>query len=518
MSPYSYKEKKKAVDLYLKHNESYSTIQKILGYPNSLTSIKNWVKEFKKNNSLSDGKTSKYTLKERKRAVAYFLKYRKSLRRTCRELGYPSYTLLAKWIVEDVPAEKQYCKRSSSLIKYTEEQKKDIVIKMCTTASSVQEIATDAGVVRESLYKWKNRMLQKGDQHSMAKKFNNLSKNREKLLSEQEKLQQQVIDLQKQVYRLQIEKDALEKAAEIIKKEQGILLKQLTNREKAIVIDTLRDKYLLKELLSVFHMAKSSYCYQKSLLKLQDKYRKHRQMIHNSFNESGKTYGYRRIYLDLRDANMTISEKVIRRIMKEENLKVKYVRRKKYNSYMGEISPAVENIVNGDFSANKPNEKWLTDITEFAIPAGKVYLSPIIDCFDGLPVSWSIGTHPDAELVNSMLENAISILKPSEKPIVHSDRGAHYRWPGWIERIETAGLTRSMSRKGYTPDNAACEGFFGRLKNEMFYNRNWLNVSIDKFIDEVNKYIEWYAHKRRKLSLGGLSPISYRKSLGLLAG
>ena len=75
-----------------------------------------------------------------------------------------------------------------------------------------------------------------------------------------------------------------------------------------------------------------------------------------------------------------------------------------------------------------------------------------------------------------------------------------------------------MSRKGYTPDNAACEGFFGRLKNEMFYNRNWLNVSIDKFIDEVNKYIEWYAHKRRKLSLGGLSPISYRKSLGLLAG
>lgn len=71
-----------------------------------------------------------------------------------------------------------------------------------------------------------------------------------------------------------------------------------------------------------------------------------------------------------------------------------------------------------------------------------------------------------------------------------------------------------MSRKGYTPDNAACEGFFGRLKNEIFYNRNWLNVSIDEFIDEVNKYIEWYAHKRRKLSLGGLSPISYRKSIG----
>lgn len=102
--------------------------------------------------------------------------------------------------------------------------------------------------------------------------------------------------------------------------------------------------------------------------------------------------------------------------------------------------------------------------------------------------------------------------------IPNSTGGAHYRWSGWIERIEAAGLTRSMSRKGYTPDNAACEGFFGRLKNEMFYNRNWLNVSIDEFIDEVNKYIEWYSHKRRKLSLGGLSPLSYRKSLGLLAG
>ena len=83
-------------------------------------------------------------------------------------------------------------------------------------------------------------------------------------------------------------------------------------------------------------------------------------------------------------------------------------------------------------------------------------------------MSWSVGTHHNAELVNTMLDDAISMLKPSEKPIVHSDRRAHYRWSGWIERIEA----HSMSRKGYIPDNVACEGFFGRLKNEMFYNRN----------------------------------------------
>ena len=144
-----------------------------------------------------------------------------------------------------------------------------------------------------------------------------------------------------------------------------------------------------------------------------------------------------------------------------------------------------------------------------------MYLSPIIDCFDGLPVSWTIGTSPNAELVNSMLDEAILTLNEDEKPIIRSDRGAHYRWQGWIERMEQAGLTRSMSKKGCSPDNSACEGFFGRLKNEMFYGYSWKNVSIEQFIEELNEYIIWYAEERIKLSLGGLSPLAYRKTLGI---
>lgn len=176
----------------------------------------------------------------------------------------------------------------------------------------------------------------------------------------------------------------------------------------------------------------------------------------------------------------------------------------------------MDNIIARDFHAEKPNEKWLTDITEFHIPAGKVYLSPIIDCFDGLPVSWTIGTAPNAELVNTMLDEAISNLKGNEKTIIYSDRGAHYRWEGWIKRIEKAGLIRSMSRKGCSPDNSACEGFFGRLKNEMFYGHSWKNITIEQFIDVVNDYIIWYSEKRIKISLGGLSPLQYRKKLGFL--
>ena len=162
------------------------------------------------------------------------------------------------------------------------------------------------------------------------------------------------------------------------------------------------------------------------------------------------------------------------------------------------------------------NEKWLTDITEFAIPAGKVYLSPIVDCFDGLLVNWNISTSPDALLVNSMLDDAAKLLSVGEKSIIHSDRGVHYRWPGWIDRMEKNGFIRSMSKKGCSPDNSACEGVFGRIKNEMFYNADWSGVNISEFIGILNDYLYWYNEKRIKKSLGYLSPIEYRHRLGLV--
>lgn len=208
------------------------------------------------------------------------------------------------------------------------------------------------------------------------------------------------------------------------------------------MIDALRDKYRLKDLLETLHISKSSYCYQKKQICAPDKYKDLRTEIHTIFSGTNGCYGYRRIHATLRRMGILVSEKVVRRVMKEENLAVRYIKCKKYNSYAGEISPEVANIINRDFYANEPNIKWLTDITEFSIPAGKIYLSPIIDCFDGLVVSWTIGTSPDSTLVNTMLDEAISMLHENEHPIVHSDRGSHYRWPGWIERINRAGLIR----------------------------------------------------------------------------
>lgn len=138
--------------------------------------------------------------------------------------------------------------------------------------------------------------------------------------------------------------------------------------------------------------------------------------------------------------------------------------------------------------------------------------------FDGLVVSWTIGTRPDVELVNTMMDAAIETVASSpSRAVIHSDRGAHYRWPGWLSRVQNPKLIRSMSRKGCSPDNAACEGFFGRLKTESFYPRNWQDTTIEQFIQIVDSYICWYSEKRIKTSLGSLSPLEYRESLEFTA-
>jgi transposase InsO family protein len=213
-----------------------------------------------------------------------------------------------------------------------------------------------------------------------------------------------------------------------------------------------------------------------------------------------------------------LAEKVVSRLMSEASLVARSSRkRRKYNSYSGEFNPTVGNVVNRNFRASAPSEKCLIDISEFQIPAGKVYLSPIVDCVDGLIVSSCLGKRPTGDLVNNMLDGVMSKLAQNERPIVHSDRGTHYRWPGWIERTEQFCLTRSMSRKGCSPDNAACEAFFGRLKTDFFYPRDWRYASVDYLMSELNAYIEWYNTKRIKMSLGSKSPVNYRKELGIFA-
>ncbi len=514
---YSYEDRIRAVKLYIKLGKRLAATIRRLGYPTK-NSLIGWYREYEQGRDLQVGYVRsmfKYSDEQRKVAVQHYLDHDRCIASTMKALGYPCRETLTAWIDELHPEVRQRIVGRAPNVQHPLELKNAAVIELCTRKASAQEIAQKLAVCRPTLYNWKNQLLGREAPASMKRHNDSAPAPRPKELTE---LQQQVDLLQRDIRRLQLEHDLLKKANELLKKGLGVAPQLLSNREKTLLVDALKHTYALSELFAELDLARSSYFYHCARLRSPDKYADARVAITDVFQSNHRCYGYRRMRAALGRRQLHISEKVVQRLMKQECLVVAANRRRRYGSYLGEISPAPENIINRDFHAGSPNEKWLTDITEFQIPAGKVYLSPMVDCFDGLVVSWTIGTRPDSDLVNTMLDAAIEAVASSEKrPVVHSDRGAHYRWPGWRSRMDNAKLIRSMSRKGCSPDNAACEGFFGRLKTELFYPRNWQDITIDQFIQIVDSYIRWYNEKRIKISLGSLSPLEYRESLGLTA-
>jgi putative transposase len=510
---YSYEDRLRAVRLYLKLGKRVGLTIRQLGYPTK-NSLKAWHLEFERSQGLSPGYTrqSKYTKAHREQAIEHYLAHGRCMAATIKALGFPCRSLMSAWVRERVPEARA---RSSTFVRepFRERlpaEKQSAVIALCLRQSSAAAVAQELGVSRYTLYNWKHQLLGPDAPASMKRPQDSPPN------AEREALEQQIDALRRDVHRLQLEQDILKKANEILKKDLGIDRRLLTNREKTQLVDALRSTYTLTDLLREAGLRRSSYFYHRARLGIVDKHAQTRHAMADIFERNYRCYGYRRLHAALTRQSVRISEKVVRRLMKQESLIPVARRRRRYGSYMGEISPAPDNLVNRDFSAAAPNEKWLTDITEFQIPAGKVYLSPMIDCFDGMVVSWSIGTRPDAELVNTMLDAAIDTVSASSKrPIVHSDRGGHYRWPGWLSRTSQARLVRSMSRKACSPDNAACEGFFGRLKNELFYSRNWLSTTIEEFVAALDAYIRWYNEHRIKISLGRCSPVEHRRELGI---
>ena len=420
-------------------------------------------------------------------------------------LGYPSNPMLYHWKKKypglcSTPQQRHWKMASTDL-------KMDVVRRCFVDGESVQSVSEEIGYTPSMIYKWFRCYREKGLVSLMKKPD---TKNTPNIIPAED-----VETLKAQILNMQMEIDILKETINVLKKDPGVDQTALKNREKAVIVDALKSKYSLPALLQKLNLSKSSYYYQESVMHAGDKYHELRRHIRDLFHSNRDVFGYRKLHSLLHNEGTIVSEKVVRRIMKQEGLTVKVRKKRKYNSYKGEITPAVDNIINRDFHADKPNQKWLTDITEFSIKAGKVYLSPMIDCFDGMPVSWTVGTSPDADLANTMLRDAITTLAPDEKPIVHSDRGCHYRWPDWIKIMNDAGLTRSMSKKGCSPDNSACEGFFGHLKTEMFYGHNWDGFSIEEFMQEVDSYMRWYCKDRIKSTLGGLSPLDYRRSIGV---
>jgi transposase InsO family protein len=211
--------------------------------------------------------------------------------------------------------------------------------------------------------------------------------------------------------------------------------------------------------------------------------------------------------MELSKRGFVVNHKVVMRLMKEEHLTC-LVRMKKYRSYRGEVGRIAPNVIQGDFRANAPYEKLTTDITEFALFGTKLYLSPLLDMYNGEILSYVISEKPVLKQVLDMLRQGFTVVPADARPILHSDQGWQYQHKMYQQMLTDEGWTRSMSRKGNCLDNAVMENFFGLLKSELLYLHSF--ESLEDFRQQLEEYIDYYNHRRIKGKLKGMSPVEYR--------
>ena len=473
-----------------------------------------------------------YTWEQKVRAVERYLSCGGRALDVIRELGYPGCAgSLLRWVRAMAPGGREAVRRRP-----VPRGVREALLEACASGAMTQtEAAGLAGVDPSAVAHWKRRMslegrepvMRDGDAPMDARvELERVRVELERARAELERTRAELAALAAGLERdraesreLGIELALRRGALELVGKGRGADPENLTRREKAILVRGTSEAFGLPVavLLARVGLARSTYFHQLRAMARPDRDEGLLALVREAFENSGRRYGYRRVWLELRGAGIVVSAKRVMRLMTRHGLVPPLKRARRYSSYRGEIGGgAPANLVNRDFHAEAPNRLWVTDITEFRIPAGKAYLSPVIDCHDGMPVAWTIGTRPDAELANRMLREACSTLGDGERPVIHSDRGCHYRWPGWIGICEEHGLTRSMSAKGCSPDNAAAEGFFGRLKQEFFHERDFTGVTMDEFIRRLDEYMVWYRDERIKLEYG-TSITRRRHQLGLVA-
>ena len=239
-----------------------------------------------------------------------------------------------------------------------------------------------------------------------------------------------------------------------------------------------------------------------------DKYEALKAEITAIYHENKGRYGYRRITMELHRRSMYLNHKTVQRLMKELGL-VCRVRMKKYRSYKGEVGNIAPNLLKRDFHAEKPNQKWVTDVTEFSLFGEKLYLSPILDLYSSDLVSYTISDRPVLSMVTSMLDKAFAGLPDGTKLILHSDQGWQYQHRQYQAMLREKGIRQSMSRKGNCLDNAVIENFFGLLKSELLYLQDF--QSMEHFKQELFAYLDSYNNRRINAKLKGLPPALHRQ-------
>ena len=276
-------------------------------------------------------------------------------------------------------------------------------------------------------------------------------------------------------------------------------------------------------MLSFFKISKSTYFYTINTYSREDKDYELKEHIKTIFEENKSRYGYRRVTLELKNRGYKINHKRVKRLMKLLNL-YGVQPKAKYKSYKGEVGKTCKNLLltkvvdeennktyyERNFTTTGVNQIWSTDVSEFHIAAGKLYLSPIIDVHNREIVSYVISRSPNFKQVTTMLDLAFKKHKNLKGLIFHSDQGWQYQMKHYRDKLSKRGIKQSMSRKGNCYDNCVIEIFFGTMKNEMFYGHEYEFESLDELEIAMKEYIEYYNNKRISTKLKGLTPIMYR--------
>ena len=256
-------------------------------------------------------------------------------------------------------------------------------------------------------------------------------------------------------------------------------------------------------------MARSTFYYHLKHSSSEDKYKAVKGKISDIFHKHKGRYGYRRVTLELRKELPAINHKTVKKLMDELGLKCE-VRKVKYRSYKGDVGKTAPNIVDRDFSADRPYQKVATDVTQINIGGSKIYLSTILDMFDGEILSYVISESPNLKMVMDMLKQLYEKINIPKGMLMHSDQGWHYQHIAYQNSLKKHYIVQSMSRKGNCLDNSMMENFFGIMKSELLYANKY--SSMDQFLKDLEEYMDYYNNDRIKLRLNGMSPVQYRKA------
>lgn len=290
-----------------------------------------------------------------------------------------------------------------------------------------------------------------------------------------------------------------------------------------MVVYELQHKYPLVVLLDISGLKRSTYYYTLNKLDKDTKNDDIMNTIIDIYYTHKARYGYRRITLELINRGYIVNHKKVKRLMSKMGL---YARtpKAKYKSYKGDMNGTVKNLLldkvidevnhktyyERNFKTERCNEIWSTDVSEFHIAAGKLYLSPILDLHNREIVSYNISASPNYEQIKDMLAKAFNKYKDLKGLILTSDQGWQYQMQDYHKALEEKGIIQSMSRKGNCLDNSPMENFFGKMKNEMFYGYEYTFNTLEELKKEMENYISYYNNQRITTKLKGLTPVEYR--------